>query len=322
MLTRWPLRLAAGIVGVALLGDGGRICFGESRERRDGPPAGFDASAREARRRSADAVGDDVQHTLTRPEALAVARGLGAHQSAYWVKSAHGALTAHNAHQRVSARFTASGVQLSAPGGSVGLSLASFGHQSAPAAVGTARAHAMLNSVTYRYGDVSQSWFNGPLGFEQTLTVAHAPAAGRGPLTFGFAVSGSLHARAAAGSVELVNAAGRTVLRYSGLTATDARGRTLPSAMSVRGGRPYLTIDATGAQYPITIDPLVQLAKLTASDGAGGDSLGQAGAIAVSGNTIAIGAASAMIGTHTSPAPCTSSPLRRAAGRTRPRRPS
>ncbi len=297
MLTRWPLRLAAGIVGVALLGMG-LVFMAAQREHRATPPGGPSVHTKPAALLHAPAP--TSQHTLTRPEALAVARGLGANQPAYWVKSAHGALTARNVHQGVSARFTPSGAQLNARGGSVGLSLVSFGHQSAPAAVGSPHPHPLRNSVTYNYGDVSQSWYNGPLGFEQTLRVAHAPATGSGPLSFGFAVSGSLHARLAGGSVQLIDASGRAVLRYSDLTATDASGRTLPSAMSVRDGRPYLSIDAAGAHYPITIDPLVQLAKLTASDGQGGDSLGQAGSIAVSGNTIAVGAASASTGTLTS----------------------
>ena len=145
---------------------------------------------------------------------------------------------------------------------------------------------------------MSQWWSNGPLGFEQELSVAHAPAAGSGPLTFAFDVSGTLHPRLVAGSVEFVDAAGRVVLRYGDLSATDARGRTLPSSISVRGNRLVLHVDAAGAQYPITVDPLVQLAELTASDGVASDSFGQSGGVAAAGSTIAVGANGATVGSN------------------------
>ena len=195
MLTRWPLRLAAGIVGFALLVMG-LVFMSAQGARRAAAPVGSSVNPKRTALLHAHGVGTPTsQHVPTRPEALAAARGLGGDQPTYWVRTAHGAVTARNAAQHVNARFSAPGAQLSAAGGTVGLSLVSFGHQSAPAPVGTGGPHAVRNRVTYGYADVSQSWFNGPLGFEQTLKVAHAPAAGSGPLTLGFAVSGSLHAR-------------------------------------------------------------------------------------------------------------------------------
>ena len=119
---------------------------------------------------------------------------------------------------------------------------------------------------------------------------------GSGPLVFGFGVSGSLYARRSGGSIVFVNAAGRVVLRYGDLSATDARGRALASVMSVRDGRVLLRVNASGARYPITVDPLVQVAKLTASDGQASDSLGETGGIAVSVNTVVVGAAGATVG--------------------------
>ena len=47
-------------------------------------------------------------------------------------------------------------------------------------------------------------------------------------------------------------------------------------------------VDATRAQGPITIDPFVQTAQLTASDGKSGDLFGNS--VAVSGNTVVVGA--------------------------------
>ena len=47
-------------------------------------------------------------------------------------------------------------------------------------------------------------------------------------------------------------------------------------------------VNTAGAQGPITIDPFVQEAKLTASDGAADDEFG--GSVAISGNTVVVGA--------------------------------
>ena len=299
MLTRWPLRLAAAIVGVALLG----MVFGLSTEHRTTSTAPPRATAPHSGIKPAGALHvpeGTTSNALPLPAQLAVSRGLGADERAYWVRSSHGVATADNHRERVSARFSASGAQLSAAGGNVGLVLDSFGHPGAATSVGTARVQTARNRVTYGYGDVSQWWSNGPLGFEQGLTVGHAPAAGSGPLTFGFSVSGSLHARLTGHTVQFVDAAGRVVLRYGDLSATDARGRTLPSSLSVRGDRLFLKVNAAGARYPIGADPLVQAAQLTATDGAVSDSFGQSVAVSANGSTVAIGANGATIGANAS----------------------
>ena len=51
---------------------------------------------------------------------------------------------------------------------------------------------------------------------------------------------------------------GDIAARYGGLTAVDATGRHLPSALSVSDGRVLIAVNDSGARYPITIDPLVQ----------------------------------------------------------------
>jgi hypothetical protein len=83
---------------------------------------------------------------------------------------------------------------------------------------------------------------------------------------------------------------GHPVLRYRGLTAYDADGRELPAWLEVQGQRLLLRTDDRGAHYPITVDPIVQLAELTASDGTTSDAFGSS--IAISGNTVVAGAPS------------------------------
>ena len=78
-------------------------------------------------------------------------------------------------------------------------------------------------------------------------------------------------------------------LRYTGLAATDAAGRRLPASLFLSpGGSLRISVDARGARYPLTVDPMIQqLATLTNSD-ASADVFGSA--VAISGSTIAVGA--------------------------------
>src|SRR5205085_1591672 len=57
----------------------------------------------------------------------------------------------------------------------------------------------------------------------------------------------------------------------------------------VEGSRIRLVVDDSGARYPVTVDPVVTEAILTASDGVAGDRLGAS--VAVSGDTAVVGAA-------------------------------
>ncbi|MFN0119069.1 MAG: hypothetical protein ACKV2V_01055, partial [Blastocatellia bacterium] len=46
--------------------------------------------------------------------------------------------------------------------------------------------------------------------------------------------------------------------------------------IETRDGQPLLRVNDTGASYPLTVDPFIQTAKLTASDGYDGDRFGYA----------------------------------------------
>jgi uncharacterized protein (DUF2345 family) len=58
--------------------------------------------------------------------------------------------------------------------------------------------------------------------------------------------------------------------------------------MEVRGEELLLRVDDAGAHYPIVVDPFVQQAKLTASDGAANDQFGFS--VSISGDTVVVGA--------------------------------
>ena len=113
-------------------------------------------------------------------------------------------------------------------------------------------------------------------------------------LTVELGLGGDLRAAVNAGGdgLTLTGPDGTTSLDYSGLSASDATGRVLPASLEVCsvGGKQELLIHVNdaGAKGPITIDPFVQEATLTASDGAAADIFGYS--VAVSGNTVVVGA--------------------------------
>jgi hypothetical protein len=108
----------------------------------------------------------------------------------------------------------------------------------------------------------------------------------RRSLTVELAMAGDLRAtvNAAGDGLTLARPDGTTALSYSGLVAFDATGRTLPASLEVRpdgaGQDLLIHVDAAGAQGAITIDPFIQQAKLTSSDGGG------LGRVAIDGDTV------------------------------------
>ena len=117
------------------------------------------------------------------------------------------------------------------------------------------------NRATYRRGTLSEWYLNGPLGLEQGFTVAHAPAAlGRQTLTLSLPLAGNAHAQASAGGERVTfSRASSPPLAYSGLSASDARGRSLPASMTLDGGALLLHVDTAGARDPVTVAPLLAL---------------------------------------------------------------
>jgi hypothetical protein len=181
----------------------------------------------------------------------------------------------------VRADFRAGEPTLTTAGGTLSLSLAG------PAAT-SVTSHG--NRVTLTRPGVREWYAAGPLGIEQGFTLAHRPAGATAQgLTLALAVNGSLRARAAGSDVNFVGARGSIAARYGGLTAVDATGRHLPSALSVSHGRVLIGVDDRGARYPITIDPVVQQGLLTPQDPKGNSEFGGSVALSADGNTALIG---------------------------------
>lgn len=210
---------------------------------------------------------------------------LGRDDGRYRVAGGH----AHNPSQRLDARFSSTGVTIGSGDEHVRLSLAGYGRAGALQPAQAARPRVKSNRVDYARGGLREWYANGPLGLEQGFDVAQRPATGRGPLRISLEAPA---ARRAHGAVDLGNG-----LRYGGLSASDARGRTLPSALHLRRGRIEIAVDDRRAAYPVRIDPFVQQAELTRGDGGVNDLFGAS--LAVTHDTIAVGAPVEQVGAAT-----------------------
>jgi predicted Fe-Mo cluster-binding NifX family protein len=227
---------------------------------------------------------------------LAASRGVGSDQHAFWVARSPNGLVAVNGAQRMRAAFSAAGVQVAVPGGHVSLALSAVGRGTALQSATRVKPVARANRVSYVRRGLVEWYANGPLGLEQGVTLRAPPTAGAGSksaLSLSFELGGAA-ARLQGGQLVFHSAAGAPVLHYNGLSATDARGRLLPSRLQLHGHRLLIEVNDRGARYPITIDPLIQAATLTASDTSQGSQFGFR--TAVSGSTLVVSGAGAFQG--------------------------
>ena len=139
-------------------------------------------------------------------------------------------------------------------------------------------------------------WFiNRPTGLEHGFTLAHRPAEAGDQLQLAMTLTGDLVIAVSEdgqGAELQDEASGEKVLNYDKLRVWDSSGTELPAQMiAAKGGTELqLKVNDDGARYPLTIDPtFTQQAFLIADDATAGDEFG--GAVAVSGDTVVIGAA-------------------------------
>jgi hypothetical protein len=228
---------------------------------------------------------------------------LGQEQPAYhFVAQLHG-FKAQNSQHSLSAEFTPSGVDLRSGGNHWGMALRAYGYGNRLLGATVIAPRARANRLEYFRGPLTEWYVNGPLGLEQGFTLASAPdKANSEPLTLAVTVSGNLTASIDSGARGLtLNNNGSTVMRYGALTATDAGGRDLPAWLELAQNQLRIRVDDRKAQYPITVDPMVQSAKLNSnlslctiggvcSTGNAGDNFGYSVSASSDGNTLAVAA--------------------------------
>jgi hypothetical protein len=145
------------------------------------------------------------------------------------------------------------------------------------------------NRVSYDRGVLEEWYVNGPLGLEQGFTLKEPPVAEASALVLRLDAGEGWLATAEGKRVKLSSP--QKMLYYGALHTVDARGRVLPGQMAVEDGKLVLRINAVGATYPVTIDPLLaETAKLTASDATAGDYFGVSVALSARGTRALIGA--------------------------------
>ncbi len=200
-----------------------------------------------------------------------------------------------NALQKLVVNFTSAGVAMHTGRASWGLAIRGSGYGKVLRPVKAAFPKANLNRVEYERGPLTEWYVNGPLGLEQGLTFRERPDDANGlPLTVTLELSGDLVARLDENSAGLtLTTPSHQGLRYGGLVAYDAAGTQLKAWLELENKQLLIRVAETGAQYPIVIDPWVQLAEETASDGKIWDQLGWS--VGVSGNTVVLGAPGAAV---------------------------
>lgn len=152
------------------------------------------------------------------------------------------------------------------------------------------------DTLTYRWDEIlSEWWVNQDSGLEHGFTLTSRPAVAQDTqLVIEMAVQGSLAPIQNGEALTFVDEGGQAILTYAGLQVSDAHGRELAARLELaypQTGSPALVrilVDDSQALYPITVDPWVQSAKLTASDGSGRENIGQS--VAISGDTVVVGA--------------------------------
>ena len=231
-----------------------------------------------------------------------ISRTLGKEKASYHATPVAGGYRVDNPSQRLNASFLPAGVAIKIGDVRWQLALNAYGYGSDLSAVPIVAPQAESNRVEYRRGPLTEWYVNGPLGLQQGFTLTSRPGTESGkPLTLALALSGELKAEVDQGGsgLTLRREGGAAALQYRGLSAYDAAGRQLhawlenaPVSLQNKQNAAetilLVRVDDAGAKYPLVIDPFIQQAKLTASDGAANDRFGWS--VAISGDTVVVGA--------------------------------
>jgi len=219
-----------------------------------------------------------------------ISDALGRQQSLFQIASRDGSLQADNSAMHVD--FTPAQVDFTVRGRLWSMSLKAYGRGSELQSLLPVAPIRSANRVEFHRGALNEWYANGPLGIEQGFTLTERPAGSPlDPLTLTLALSGELSASVDPGARGLTLADHDTpLLRYAGLTVTDAAGKDLTASLEVSRGQLSIRVDDSRAQYPLVIDPFAEVVKFTACDGSPGDRLGWSVSTTGDGTTFVTGA--------------------------------
>jgi hypothetical protein len=249
-------------------------------------------------------VPHDIGRSSLSPAArAAVSAQLGAHNRAYAIDAAAGGgLAASNPSQHLHFDFSGSTAAIHDHNLTVELSLRSGFDDDSSARPAAVQPIARANRLSYSSADLAGWYVNGPLGLEQGFTLAHGAGGGHAAesLTLAIAISGNARASLARDgrsvSFQAVGAGSRQQLRYGGLSARDAAGRTLRSWITLDANTLLLHVITRGARFPVTVDPLItgvedpEVSLITPQNGKDGGDFGMSVSLSADGSTALIGA--------------------------------
>ncbi len=185
-----------------------------------------------------------------------MSRTLGRDNPAYRAGRAGAGFIARNPKQQLGAQFSSVKVSIRSGRALLGVRLSGYGYGDRLRAMGAVAPTARANRVLYRYGSLGAWYVNGPLGVEQGFILTARPTGRRvGPLTLALALSGNARPALDVGRGEVTFSHAGSSLAYRDLVVTDARGRTLPAWLQLRGRELLLRVDDARARYPLAIDP-------------------------------------------------------------------
>jgi PKD repeat protein len=154
------------------------------------------------------------------------------------------------------------------------LNLTGWGYANHLQPIGAAELSPSQNRLVYTRSGITEWYINSEEGLEQGFTIDQPPVSDRNErqdndfLILELAVAGNLLPEVVGDgtAIDFKTAEGVRRLRYSDLTVVDARKRALPAAMQLTGCETDTTpaqscqiqiaINDSGAQYPITVDPI------------------------------------------------------------------
>lgn len=234
-------------------------------------------------------------HSRDLPVGLAPAldQTLLARSPAVWqAKSVQGGAAFSNPVQRLRMRLDGDGLHLIMPG-EAPITLRLIGYSQGPARAALRTRRPMIHGarVSRDLGAGLSEWYeNGPLGIEQGFMLVH-PLDTSGSVALSFTLQGPLKASLMEDGLAFQDQHGRPVLDYGGFLAYDANHRALPARMQLTGDRLSLNVDARGARYPVTLDPLFSTrSALQGPNPAANDRFGFSVALSPDGSTAVVGA--------------------------------
>jgi hypothetical protein len=145
--------------------------------------------------------------------------------------------------------------------------------------------------------DLSEWFINSPVGIEQGFRLMRAfekPKNGRYGSTrdsfeLHFKLGGDLIPEITAQGLDFKDRSGQVRIHYRQLLAYDANHQILPARFRLTGNHLSISVDTTGAAYPVIIDPVFGSEQpLAAGDAAAEDQFGSA--VSVDADTIVVGA--------------------------------